>query len=510
MSATPLPADRVESSYAPFSDAGAAPAEARAGIRVLVVDDDRTLREGCTSVLQMEGYSVTSVGRGEEAMELLQRRPFDIVLSDLYMSGVPGVELLKAALETNRHCYVIMMTGNPSVTSSVETKRLGAWDYMTKPFSATQLQLLVGRATHAILAMREAHVREQRQLQNEATPAGQLTLIGRAPAFRQALELARRVARTDASVMITGESGTGKEGFAQFIHSHSMRSSKTMVPINCAALPEPLLESEMFGHRRGAFTGADRDKPGLLETANGGTFFLDELTEMPHPIQAKLLRVLQDGVVRRVGSEQSDTTVDVRFISATNVDPNDAVRTGRLREDLLYRLRVVPIRLPALRERVEDIPLLARHFLTRYWERHRRFDGPTPDFADETIDYLCSRPWRGNVRELQNVIEHVAVLADAGRPLLPADIPIGEDVVVTSASQTATGIPAGLLDQSFHPAKDRLVALFEKEYLGRLVVRAGGNMSKAARLAGVDRTTLYRLMEKHSMQRDDVAAAAFR
>ena len=490
-------------------DQQAIPAELRAGIRILIVDDDRTLREGCASVLQMEGYTVITLGRGDEALEMLEKRPFDIVLVDLYMSMISGMQLLEAAVAKNRHTHVIVMTGNPSVTSSVEAKRLGAWDYMTKPFSATHLQVLVGRAAHAILDMREAHVREQRQLQAESTPAGLLTLIGKAPAFRQALELARRVAKTDASVMITGESGTGKEGFAQFIHEHSNRSAKTLVPINCAAMPEPLLESEMFGHRRGAFTGADRDKPGLLEMANGGTFFLDELTEMPHAIQAKLLRVLQDGVVRRVGSEQSDTTVDVRFISATNVDPNEAVRGGRLREDLLYRLRVVPIRLPALRERVEDIPLLARHFMARYWARHRRSDGPMPDFAGETIDYLCSRPWRGNVRELQNVIEHVAVLADAGRPLLPADIPLAEDVLGPTA-KTSEGIPATLLDEAFHPAKDRLIALFEKEYLARLVVRAGGNMSKAARLAGVDRTTLYRLMEKHSLHRDDMAAASFR
>ena len=503
-------ADHAYASFGDTADVTGVPAELRAGVRVLVVDDDRTLREGCANVLQFDGYAVTSVGRGEEALELVQRRPFDIVLADLNMTGVPGMQILQAALETNRHTHVVIMTGNPSVASSVEAKRSGAWDYMTKPFSATHLQVLIGRAAHAVLAMREAHVREQRQMQAESTMAGQLTLIGKAPLFRQALDLARRVARTDASVMITGESGTGKEGFAQFIHAHSSRTAKAMVPINCAAMPEPLLESEMFGHRRGAFTGADRDKPGLLEVANGGTFFLDELTEMPHPIQAKLLRVLQDGVVRRVGSEQADTTVDVRFVSATNADPTEAVRSGRLREDLFYRLRVVPIRLPALRERVEDIPLLARHFMSRYWQRHRRADGPMPEFSDETIDYLCSRPWRGNVRELQNVIEHVAVLVDAGRPLDPADIPSSEDTVAVSSTVASEGIPSGLLDQAFHPAKDRLVTMFEKDYLSRLVVRAGGNMSKAARLAGVDRTTLYRLMEKHSLQRDEMTVGSLR
>jgi DNA-binding NtrC family response regulator len=260
----------------------------------------------------------------------------------------------------------------------------------------------------------------------------------------------------------------------------------------------------MFGHRKGAFTGADRDKPGLLETANGGTLFLDELTEMSHPIQAKLLRVLQDGVVRRVGSEQQDAVVDVRFIAATNKSPEEAVRKGVLREDLFYRLRVVPIRLPALRERVEDIPILAKHFLGHYWSRHRRRNEAMPTLRPETMEFLRTLPWRGNVRELQNVIEHVAVLAEPGRQLSPDDIALYDDV---SPAASETGMPAGMLDGAYHLAKDRLVTYFEKEYLSRLVSRAGGNMSKAARLASIDRTTLYRLMEKHSVHREDTGEA---
>ena len=275
-----------------------------------------------------------------------------------------------------------------------------------------------------------------------------------------------------------------------------------MVPINCAALPEPLLESEMFGHRKGAFTGADRDKPGLLETANGGTLFLDELTEMSPPLQAKLLRVIQDGVVRRVGSESNDAMVDVRFISATNREPMEAVKDGILREDLFYRLRVVPIQLPPLRNRQEDIPLLANHFLTLYWLRHREGADHMPKLSDSSVAFLRSRPWRGNVRELQNVIEHVAVLAEPDQVIEPDSIPIysdGGDWPVETASTAA------MLDEAFHPAKDRVIAQFEREYLTRLVGRANGNMSKAARLAGVDRTTLYRLMDKHDFQRNDLA-----
>jgi transcriptional regulator with PAS, ATPase and Fis domain len=303
--------------------------------------------------------------------------------------------------------------------------------------------------------------------------------------------------------MIYGESGTGKEVIAHFIHAHSRRASRKLVPINCAALPEPLLESEMFGHRKGAFTGADRDKPGLLETANGGTLFLDELTEMSHPIQAKLLRAIQDGVVRRVGSETQDAVVDVRFISATNRDPQEAVREQRLREDLFYRLRVVPIKLPPLRKRVEDIPILASHFLAHYWARHRTRKEAPPRLTPEAMESLRLRPWRGNVRELQNTIEHVAVLAEPGQPIRAEDIPNSEEP--SGHVEKETGFYTEVLDDAYHTAKDRLVAHFEREYLARLVTRAGGNMSKAARLASIDRTTLYRLIEKHSLRRDTLS-----
>jgi DNA-binding NtrC family response regulator len=238
--------------------------------------------------------------------------------------------------------------------------------------------------------------------------------------------------------------------------------------------------------------------------ANGGTLFLDELTEMSHPIQAKLLRVIQDGVVRRVGSERQDAVVDVRFISATNRDPAEAVQSGRLREDLFYRLRVVPIKLPPLRKRAEDIPLLAEHFLGHYWKRHRRRGEAQPRLAQDAIDVLTSRAWRGNVRELQNVIEHVAVLASPGQAVRAGDIPTHDEGPGAPGSQEYS---TSTLDDGYHAAKDNVVAHFEREYLSRLVTRAGGNMSKAARLASIDRTTLYRLMDKHSFRRDEAASA---
>jgi DNA-binding NtrC family response regulator len=471
----------------------------KSSISVLVVDDDRSLRLACASFFQMEGYDINSVGTGTGALDLVQHRRFDLVMLDLYMSQVPGMEILRAILLANKDALVVVMTGNPSVESNLEALRSGAWDYILKPFTPVHLDVLAGRALHTIIAARrgrEAAVSELRQNGNSDL----VNCLGVAPAFRQAVSLARRVAVTDASVMLCGESGTGKEVLAQLIHRESRRANKQLVPINCAALPENLLESEMFGHRKGAFTGADRDKPGLLEVANGGTLFLDELTEMSQRLQAKLLRVLQDGVLRRVGGETLQT-VDVRFISATNRDPQEAVTSGILREDLFYRLRVVLIKLPPLRERVQDIPVLAKYFLTLYWERHRARE-PMPILTEEGMDLLKSKHWSGNVRELQNVIEHLAVLAEAGQPIRPQDIPLYDTPAVTAMDKT---IPAALLEEGYYSAREKLVNNFEKAYLWRVVDRAGGNMSKAARLASIDRTTLYRLIDRHSLQRAEFA-----
>jgi DNA-binding NtrC family response regulator len=476
----------------------------RAAISILVVEDEVALRESCLSVLRVEGYNASACGRGSEAKELLRSRGYDIVMIDLYMTQVPGMELLTTCLESSPDTLAIMMTGNPSVSSSIEALRAGAWDYLPKPFSAPQLQTLIGRAAHAVKVARESSDMRT-ELTRRHGHSEKVELLGSAPAFRRVIELARRVARTDASVFITGESGTGKEMIAQFIHHHSRRASRELVAVNCAALPEALLESEMFGHLKGSFTGAVRDREGLLEAAHGGTMFLDELTEMSPAIQAKLLRVLQDGAVRRVGSSNVDAIVNVRFIAATNRDPLEAAQSGDLRRDLFYRLRVVPVHMPALRDRREDIPLLAEHFLARFSAQHHRRNGVPPKLSAEAVADLVARPWTGNVRELQNVMEHAVVLAEPGTVLGPEDIPSIE------GDEPAAGAGRGALQfhpaEQYHSARERLISEFEKDYLTWLVRQARGNMSKAARIAGVDRTTLYRLMEKHELSRTSGEAA---
>src|SRR5881396_130243 len=496
---SPASADRRTASSTPVNDISQllpVDAATRASVRILVIDDERTLRESCASALQVEGYRVQTCGRGDEAVETLKRHTFDIVLVDLYMGHVPGMQLLAAALAANAEAIVIVITGKPSVESALEALRAGAWDYLPKPFTGTQLQVLIGRAAHTVQVARETRAQQERT----GVDAGGLSVLGNAPVFRDAITLARRVATTDASVFITGESGSGKEMIAQFIHQHSRRSSRPFIAVNCAALPEGLLESEMFGHRKGAFTGAVRDKPGLLEAAHGGTLFLDELIEMPKPIQAKLLRVIQDGVVRRVGSETTDAVVNVRFIAATNGDPEAAVRSGVMREDLYYRLRVVPIRVPTLRDRAEDIPVLANYFLDHYWRRHRSAQEKAPSLTSAALWALRTYPWPGNVRELQNVIEHAVVLLEPGTEIGVEDIPFITDKRTDADLITACEEENG--EDSYYVARDRLLGQFDKRFLTRVIVRAGGNLSKAARLAKVDRTTFYRLMERHGLQRD--------
>jgi len=472
---------------------------------VLIVDDEHSLRESCASLLRTEGFDVTVSGRGSEALDLVKRHRFDILLLDLYMTQVSGQEILRAALNAHPDCLVIVMTGNPSVESSVSALRDGAWDYLPKPFSATHFQVLIGRASHAVMVARESRKEKEKENTDKDLvqyAAGDHFLLGKSEAFRRLVETAEMVAGTDASVFLTGESGSGKDVIAHYIHSHSRRRSRPLISVNCAAIPEHLLESEMFGHVEGAFTGAVREKPGLLEVANGGALFLDELTEMPLPIQAKLLRVIQDGVVRRVGSTKTDAVVNVRFIAATNRDPVGAIRAGELRKDLFYRLRVVPLHVPPLRERREDIEVLATHFLQRFWQQHREQGAERPTLSDAAMKTLIAARWQGNVRELRNVIEHMVVLARPGSEIQASEIPFLDDLAMDDTGETV--IASSLFSLDYHTARERILAEFENAYIRHVVNASGGNISDAARMAQVDRTTLYRLMEKHGTRRLEI------
>lgn len=467
---------------------------------VLVVDDDDTLRETCAQYLQSFGFDVTSEGRGEKAVELVRRRRFDILLIDLYLPGSSGMDILTESVERYPDSKVVLMTGNPSVESSHRALEAGAFDFLPKPFSATHLEILVDRAVQAI--GEDACGTDPEMVE----AVGDSGLLAESRALKNIVDLARRVARTDASVFITGESGTGKELIAQFIHANSPRRDQPWVPVNCAAIPESLMESEMFGHVQGAFTGANRAKEGLLETASGGSLFLDELAEMPMSIQAKLLRVLQDGVLRRVGSTRTDAVVKVRFIAATNRDPQQAISETLLRKDLYYRLRVVPIHIPPLRERPEDIRYLSSHYLNHFWNRHRPSE-PVPELTDGALSFLVSHGWPGNVRELRNVIEHAVVVAESGRTIVPSAFDLGAAGDLSFGSEPTASVDRSLFRMDYHSAREEMLATFERDYLAYILQEADGNMSSAARMAGVDRTTLYRIMEKRNLRRRDLLEA---
>lgn len=472
---------------------------------VLVVDDDDTLRETCAQYLESFGFEVTKTGRGEKALEMVRRRAFDILVVDLYLPGSSGMDILVEAVERHPHAKVVLMTGNPSVESSHRALEAGAFDFLPKPFSATHLEILVDRAVQALQEEGTARADAAAAAEPDGIveQVGDHGLLAESKAMRNLVDLARRVARTDASVFITGESGTGKELIAQFIHANSPRHDKPWVPVNCAAIPESLMESEMFGHVEGAFTGASRSKEGLLETASGGSLFLDELAEMPMSIQAKLLRVLQDGVLRRVGSTRTDAVVTVRFIAATNRDPQKAIEEQLLRKDLYYRLRVVPIHIPPLRERPEDVRYLSEYYLRHFWTRHRPGE-EVPALTDGARSFLLSHDWPGNVRELRNVVEHAVVIAEPGGEINPSAFDLGAAGEIPGGSGNGFSIDRSLFRKDYHTAREEMLATFERDYLTYVLQESDGNMSNAARLAGVDRTTLYRIMEKRNLRRRDL------
>ncbi|HEY8484913.1 MAG TPA: sigma-54 dependent transcriptional regulator [Longimicrobiales bacterium] len=458
---------------------------------VLVVDDEDLFLRSCARILEHEGYTVLTARRGREALEIVRRQRPEIILADLVLPDLDGLALLREAKRIHPQALVVMITGFASVDSCVEAIRAGAYDYIPKPFTATQLQIVVGRAAKQIELLRD-----NERLRGELRGLYSLeNVIGTSEAMQKLVALVLRVAPTEASVFISGESGTGKELIARGIHLHSRRADQPFVAVNCAAFPENLLESELFGHERGAFTGADSQKRGLVECASGGTFFLDEICEMSQELQAKLLRVLQERTIRRVGG-QAEIPVDIRVIAATNRDPEEAVESGVLRQDLYFRLNVVPIRVPPLRERRDDIPLLARHFLRRYAVLYER-DGAVPlRLSPDAVEALIAYDWPGNVRELQNVMERVVSLASPGQEIRVADLPA--EIRRGASSTVASSRP--YVDRPFHEAKEAAIREFERAYLEALLTRTDGNISRAAREARMDRKTIHRLIAKHGIR----------
>ncbi|HBZ68720.1 MAG TPA: two-component system response regulator [Deltaproteobacteria bacterium] len=462
-------------------------AERRA--RILVADDEASIRFVLREALGAGGHEVFDVDSGEAAIEALSSQgPFDIAFLDIRMPGPSGLELIDRIRALGAETAVVVITAQNTFENAVEAMKRGALDYLVKPFRLAEVSALVERA----LRTRDLE-REVRQLRREvgARIAPGDRLVGRSDALLEVFKTIGRVARSDVSVLITGESGTGKELVARAIHVASPRASGAFVAVNAAAIPRELLESELFGHERGAFTGAIEARAGRFREASGGTLFLDEIGDMPVELQAKLLRVLQSGEVTAVGGRRPEH-VDVRIIAATHRDLDAEVKAGRFREDLLYRLRVVPIHLPPLRERPEDIPILAEHFVSRYSEEM----GTGPRFlAEATLRHLSAYPWPGNVRELENAIKRALVLASS-EVLTPEDFafletPVGEGRTRATLEQLMAEEARSALSES--AARDlypRLMERAERPLLVAVLEHTGWNQIRAAALLGINRNTL--------------------
>jgi len=446
---------------------------------VLIIDDEPGLRQTVSLILSEEGYEVQAASDGEEGLaRALELQP-DIVLCDLRMPRLGGLEFLEKYRAGGGTGMVIMMTAYGGTELAIQAMKSGAYDYLPKPFSPDQIVLALKKAEE-----RESLRQEVTRLREEvAIERRYREIIAKSPAMTGAIEVASKVARHPSPVLITGESGTGKELIARLIHNESDRAAAGFVPVNCGAIPENLLESELFGYVRGAFTGADRDKPGLFEVASGGTLFLDEIGEMPATLQVKLLRVLQEGEVRRLGDTKS-REVDVRLVSATNKDFDEEMRNGNFRRDLYYRIAVVPIHLVPLRQRREEIPLLVHHFVDQYNKKLRlNIEGVDADAMRLLLNY----PWPGNVRELENTIERAMVLADGRR--------LGEDDLPPHVRTPISAMDSPELGEDELSVKKHGSAL-ERRLIQKALERTGGNRTRAADLLELSsRALLYKIRE---------------
>jgi two-component system response regulator AtoC len=449
--------------------------------RILVVDDDRSALDSLSEVLEHEGYAVHRALNGEQALEILSRQPLDLVVTDLRMRELDGMKVLEVTRSTQKDTPVIVMTGFASMETAIHAIHQGAYDYLSKPFKLDHLRVLIKRALEQVRLCRE--IARLHSVVHRAPPESEI--IGHSPEMVEVYKIVARVAPLQTTVLIQGESGTGKERVARLIHKTSPRRSNPFKAINCVALTETLLENELFGHEKGAFTGATTNKVGLFEAAQGGTCFLDEISDTSPGLQMKLLRVLEEREVMKVGST-SITPVDVRIIAATNKPLENLVRSHEFREDLYYRLKVVTINLSPLRERCGDIPLLVDHFVRQHADTSSR----TIAIHDSVYSMLSRYSWPGNVRELENAVERAIALNSSG-VLTPEDFP--EEIRLPRESSSVISTPTF-----------SLVTLAEKEkqYVIEVLAAAGQNVSRAAEILDIDRRTLYRILERHGIQRD--------
>jgi len=446
-------------------------------IDLLIVDDDQEFRSSLSRRFLRRGYQVEEAPSAEAALSLCERRQFDVALLDMVMPGTSGIELLDTLRQTHPEIECLMLTGQGTIETAVEAMKRGAFDFLTKPFPLAELESLVEKACEHHTLRKENSQLKALLHRSESTDE----MIGESAAMQEVFRLIRRAGPTDKAILIQGESGTGKELVARALHRHSRRANRPMVIINCAALPETLLESELFGHEKGSFTGATAAKPGMFEVADGGTLLIDEIGELAGSLQAKLLRVLEDGSMRRVGSLK-ERRVDVRLLAATNRNMAEDVAAGRFREDLYYRINVMSLELPPLRHRAGDIPLLVARFLGERWQ-----------IEQEALRLLQRFSWPGNVRQLSNALERAKILADDGI-LRCRDLP--PEIVHPQSGQP----PLAAL-----PGDD--LASIQRAHIIEVLQREKGNKARSARALGINRRSLYRLLEKHGITPEDVGNA---
>ena len=457
--------------------------------RILIVDDERSLREFLEIFLRKEGYTVTTAAGGQPAVDFVAGgREFDLVLTDLMMPGVDGLSVLDAVKDSFPDTQVLMMTAYATADTAIEAMKKGAFDYIQKPFKVDEIQVIIEKA----LGQRRL-VEENRQLRAQVHKQYHFhNIIGGAAPMQAVFELVQRVADTRTSVLITGESGTGKELIARALHHNSRRKNSPMITVNCGAIPENLMESELFGHTKGSFTGAHAAKIGMFEAADGGTIFLDEIGEMPMHLQVKLLRVLQERRLRPVGATH-ETPIDVRVIAATNQDLEDSIRDGRFREDLYYRLNVIRLEMPPLRARREDIPLIARHFLRRFTEdMGKRIE----DFEPAAMEALLAYDFPGNVRELENLVER-AVTLESAPWVRPDSLPLWLVQPEHRHGELSYNLPEEGVDL------EELLAGLEAGILEQALARTGGNRTEAARLLAISFRSIRYKLDKYGIGGSD-------